>query len=129
MIRTTLPIQIKTLDNGLLNVKQEDILVAIDTSIFAEQRWEANFPTNATKETLFSYIERLVKNQAIDTAYILSMLKAVYCFLEGEAIRDFKAFCQMFDFTDEKYLEELVSKIKDIFNLVLSRSTVKPKNY
>ncbi len=129
MLKTTLPTQRKTLDsdNNLKTIK-EDIAVDIDTSIFAEQRWETYFPANAAKETLFAYIERIDKDKLIDTAHILTNLKALFCFLEAEAISDFKSFCQLFDLVDEEYLKQLIDKIKYVFNIVLNSSAVKPKN-
>ena len=55
MIKTTLPTFETSLDEKtkkLVTVEKE-IVVTIDTSLFAEQRWEANFPHNAKNETLF----------------------------------------------------------------------------
>ncbi|MCI8911080.1 MAG: hypothetical protein HFE31_00050 [Clostridia bacterium] len=129
MLKTTLPIQSKKLDSeNNLKIIKEDITVDIDTSIFAEQRWETNFPANATRETLFAYIERIDKEKLIDTAHILTNLKALFCFLESDAISDFKSFCQLFDLADEEYLKQLIDKIKYVFNIVLNSSAAKSKN-
>ena len=72
---------------GKLAVNKKNINVAIDTSLFAEERWEQNFPHNAKNETLFAYIERMKAAGTIENkAYILSNLKALYCFMEGSDI-------------------------------------------
>ena len=131
MITTKLPIIDKQIDenNNKILTNCRDIEVNIDTSLFAEERWEANFPLNAKKETLFAYIERVKTAGLIESkAQILSNLKALYCFMEGKDIADFKSFCQLFDFADENYLNKLIDKIKFIFNLVLSNSTADQKN-
>jgi len=130
MIKTTLPVVEKSInEKGELVTVEKNIDVTIDTSIFAEERWERNFPFNAQKETLFAYIERIRNSGKLeDKASVLSNLKALYCFMEGDAIPDFKSFCQMFDLTGGGYLERLIEKIKFIFNLVLSSSTVSAKN-
>lgn len=131
MITTKLPIIDKQIDekNNKILISERDIDVTIDTSLFAEERWEANFPLNAQKETLFAYIER-VKNAGLieSKAHILSNLKAVYCFMEGKDIADFKSFCQLFDLADEKYISKLIDKIKYVFDIVLKSSAADPKN-
>ena len=131
MITTKLPIIDKQIDenNNKILTNCRDIEVNIDTSLFEEERWEANFPLNAKKETLFAYIERVKTAGLIESkAQILSNLKALYCFMEGKDIADFKSFCQLFDLADENYLNKLIDKIKFIFNLVLSNSTADQKN-
>lgn len=131
MIKTKLPVVEKTIDEATnaLIVKEKEIDVAIDTSLFAEERWEANFPHNAKNETLFAYIERVQKAGLLENkAHILSNLKALYCFMEGAEIADFKSFCQLFDLADGARLEKLVDKIKYVFGIVLNSSTVSGKN-
>lgn len=131
MLNTKLPIVKKSFDETTqkLNVVQEEIEVSVDTSLFAEERWEANFPINAKKETLFAYIERIKDTGLIESkANILSNLKALYCFLEGKDIADFKSFCQLFDLAEGEYLNKLIEKIKFIFELVLKSSTTNSKN-
>lgn len=130
MIKTTLPVVEKQIDEeGKLAVNKKNINVAIDTSLFAEERWEQNFPHNAKNETLFAYIERMKAAGTIENkAYILSNLKALYCFMEGSDIPDFKSFCQLFDLADGEYLNELIEKIKFVFEVVLNGSTGTAKN-
>lgn len=61
--------------------------------------------------------------------YILSNLKALYCFMEGSDIPDFKSFCQLFDLADGEYLNELIEKIKFVFEVVLNGSTGTAKTH
>lgn len=130
MVKTKLPVQVKTDDgNGKITTTARDIDVAVDTSIFAEQRWEANFPAQAARETLFAYIERVQNDKLIDKAHILSNLKAIFCFIESDEIADFKSFCQLFDLADGEYLKRLTDKIEYIFNLVLNSSVATSKNF
>lgn len=128
MIKTTLPIVEKAIENDKLVTAKKSIDVKIDTSIFAEERWESNFPQNARRETLFAYVERIKTDGLNDKAHILSNLKALYCFIEGDAIPDFKSFCQMFDIADGEYLNELTNKMRVVFDIALNGSAVTQKN-
>ena len=129
MVKTKLPVQVKV-DDGKGNIvtTAREIDVAVDTSIFAEQRWEANFPAQAKNETLFAYIERVQENKLVGKAHILSNLKAIFCFLESDEIADFKSFCQLFAITDTKRLARLVEKIKGVFEIIIDSATTDSKN-
>lgn len=130
MIKVKLPVFESHIDetNKKLVVDDKEIEVAIDTSLFAEERWEANFPHNAKNETLFAYIERLKNDGALDPAHVMSHLKALYCFIESDAIVDFKSFCQLFAITDAKRLARLVEKIKGVFEIIIDSATTDSKN-
>ena len=130
MIKTKLPVFTSHIDETTkkLVVVDKEIDVAIDTSLFAEERWESNFPHNAKNETLFAYIERMQAEGKVDPAHVLSNLKALYCFLEGDDIADFKTFCQMFDVVDPDRLAKLIDKIKYVFEIVLNSATTDSKN-
>ena len=130
MIKTTLPTFETSLDEKtkkLVTVDKE-IVVTIDTSLFAEQRWEANFPHNAKNETLFAYVERIQNAGVVGGANIVSDLKALYCFMESDEIPDFKSFLQMFDLADTEYLKALSNKIKFVFEIALKTATANAKN-
>ena len=130
MIKTKIPVQDKEInaENNLV-VDEREIEVKIDTSLFAEERWEQNFPHNAKNETLFAYVERIKTAGLMESkAQILSNLKALYCFMESDAIPDFKSFLQMFDLADAEYLTRLVDKIKFVFEIALSTATANAKN-
>ncbi len=131
MITTTLPVLETELDEAAKKLikKPRDIKVKIDTSLFAEERWEKNFPAQAKTETLFNYVERVQEKglASTDTATVLSNLKALYCFMEGDEIADFKSFLQLFNLADTNHLQKLVDKIKFVFEIAL-QSAVDGKN-
>lgn len=130
MIKTKIPTIEKELDaDGKLVVKQGEIDVAIDTSLFAEERWESNFPAQARSETLFAYVERIGQTGLTESkAHILSNLKALYCFMDSDKLPDFKSFLKLFDLADTEYLTRLTDKIKYVFEIALSSATVNSKN-
>lgn len=131
MIKTKLPVLDKELDETQKKVVSHprEIDVEIDTSLFAEERWEQNFPHNAKNETLFAYVERIQKSGLMESkAHILSNLKALYCFLESKELPDFKSFLKLFDLADAEYLTRLVDKIKFVFEIALSTATADGKN-
>ena len=130
MIKTKLPVQEKEINAQNQLVKSErEIEVEIDTSLFAEERWEQHFPHNAKNETLFAYVERIKKSGLMESkAQILSNLKALYCFLESKELPDFKSFLKLFDLADAEYLTRLVEKIKFVFEIALSTATTDGKN-
>lgn len=130
MIKTKLPVQEKEINAQNQLVKSErEIEVEIDTSLFAEERWEQHFPHNAKNETLFAYVERIKKSGLMESkAQILSNLKALYCFLESKELPDFKSFLKLFDLADAEYLTRLVEKIKFVFEIALSTATADGKN-
>ena len=130
MIQTKLPVFESHIDEktNKLVIEPKEIDVKIDTSLFAEERWEANFPHNAKNETLFAYIERMRDEGKIDTVHVLSHLKALYCFLEGHDIAAFQSFCQLFNTVAGKRLAQLVEKIKVVFEIILDSATTDSKN-
>lgn len=130
MIKTKLPVIDKEIDAaGKLVVKESEIDVAIDTSLFAEERWEQYFPANAKTETLFAYVERIDEaGLAESKAHILSNLKALYCFMESDKLPDWKSFLKLFDLADAEYLTRLTDKIKYVFEVALSGATASKKN-
>jgi len=103
--------------------------VIIDTSVYAEQRWEENFPANAAKETLFAYCERILgEEKKVTKAKVLSALKALYCFIESDKLPDFKSFCQLFNIAEVDYVNELTEKMTLVFNVALNGSATDLKN-
>ena len=131
MIKTTLPTVKVDIDEdkGEKIIKENPITVWIDTSLFAEERWEANFPHNAKNEMLFAYIERVcASGEYKSKAAVMSNLKALYCFMEGADIPDFKSFAQLFDVSSEENLNKLIEKMEFVFNVVLKSSTASSKN-
>ena len=121
MINTTLPVLETELDEakGELIRKTHDIKCKIDVSVFAERRWEENFP---------AYVERMNGKDLKNPAYLLSNLKAIYCFIVSDEIADFDSFLQMFDMSDIEYLTRLINKIKFVFEIALKATTTNAKN-
>lgn len=117
MINTTLPVFETTLDEtkGELIHKTRDIKVQIDVSLFAEKRWEENFPANAKNETLFAYVERIGDKGAKNPAYLMSNLKAVYCFIVSDEIADFGAFFAPFRYIGRRVLDAAFRQDKVCF--------------
>jgi len=130
-MKTTLPILKIDYDETTKTAKktESEIEVNIDTSVFAEQRWEENFPQQAARETLFAYVERIIGTDGkIGKANILSSLKALFCFIESNALPDFKAFCQMFNVAESDYFNRLTDKISTVFDVALHGSVTTEKN-
>lgn len=86
-----------------------------DFSLACQLRWEAKFPTQAEKESIVDYVKR-VSAYPHSVSTLLSKLKAVYCFIANEAI-SFEGFVRLFDFTKKKFVEELTTRFKEIFDL------------
>lgn len=129
MIKSKLPVIEQEIKDGQIISKESDIEIYIDTSLYAETRWEQNFPKQAEKEGLFEYVERIHKiygeaeMSAIKVPVAISMIKAIYCFIETTVTWD--DFQKMFAFNDKDYFEKLVKEIIYIFNLVLGGSAEK----
>lgn len=131
MIKTKLPLRERHFDDETkkIIVTETEIEVNIDTSIYAEARWESTFPNNAKNETIFAYMERIGKpKHEKDVAWALSILKAVYCVIEAEQIATYKAFLQMLDLSDAEYSTRLINKLRFIFEAALESSSVDRKN-
>ncbi len=130
MIKTKLPLLEKEIDgDGKLVVNKSEIEIGIDTSLFAEERWEQNFPLQAKSETLFAYVERVGGAGLADSkAHILSNLKALYCFIDSDKLPDYKSFLKLFDLADGEYLTALTDKIKYVFEIALQGATANSKN-
>lgn len=129
MFKTTMPIYEQKEVKGKLITTEKTIEAVIDTFVFSEQRWEDNFPKQAEKETLTSYIARILKTKNKNSiAYVLSGLKALYCLIKSSSFPDFESFASNFNLADEKSLNKAVNRLQYIFNLALNSSTSSPKN-
>lgn len=119
MIKTKLPLLEKEIDgDGKLVVNKSEIEIGIDTSLFAEERWESNFPAQAKTETLFAYVERIGKAGLADSkAHILSNLKALYCFIDSDKLPDYKSFLKLFDWRTASILPPLPIKSNTFLKL------------
>ncbi len=130
MIKTKLPCWNSQIKDNKKVVSDYDLIVTINTSITAEQKWEEEFKEQAKNETLFNYIARIGSSnlKTADTSLLLSAFKALYCLIECEDILNFKQFLTLFDFSEEKRFEKLINEVTNIFEIALSNSANDPKN-
>ena len=131
MMKIKIPFNDRELVNGAIVNNHREIVAYVDTTVFAEERWQKHFPENARNETLFAYVERINnqnKTASKDAAMIHSNLKALYCFLESDNLPTFKTFVQLFDLSDSVTLEKQVKVLQNVFNTVLHSSAISQKN-
>jgi hypothetical protein len=124
-MKITLPILDQTLTDGEITSSLRETVFEVDTSVYSEERWEQNFPTLAAHEGLFQYIERINKDAVTERVRVISMLKAIFCFIESEEVSTYKQFAQMFNLANVEYTDNLILKLKSAFNLILNGSSVK----
>ena len=89
MVKVRIPFNDREIVNGKIKNNPGEIVAHIDTTVFAEERWQKHFPENAKNETLFAYVERITnqnKTASKDVVMIHSNLKALYCFLESDCL-------------------------------------------
>lgn len=131
MMKIKIPFNDRELVNGAIVNNHREIVAYVDTTVFAEDRWQKHFPENARNETLFAYVERINnqnKTASKDAVMIHSNLKALYCFLESDNLPTFKTFVQLFDLSDSVTLEKQVKVLQNVFNTVLHSSAISQKN-
>lgn len=108
-----------------------EIKARLDMSLLAEERWEQHFPKMAEKETVFSYIARLqnLKLTADTIApHLLTVVKALYCFIESDDLPEFRDFARLFAMTNADLLNRQVQAIQNALQAVLEGSIASPKN-
>ena len=111
-------------DDEVVSIRSSTVF-EIDTSVYAEERWEQNFPKLAEKESLFQYVDRVKSDSTTDRVRLTAMLKAVYCFIESDAVPTYKDFAKLFSLSDSKYTEELINKLITAFKAITGSSSVK----
>ncbi len=94
-----------------------------DCSLGCQMKWEAKFPAQAEKESIVDYVNR-VSQLPNSVSALLSKMKAVYCFIDGEAL-SFEEFVKLFDFTRREYVHALAERFKAIFDLFESEAAEK----
>lgn len=124
-MRIELPLLEQEIVDGNLVSKERSVEFELDTSVYSEERWEQNFPRMAEHEGLFQYVERVSKNALTDRVKVISMLKAIFCFIESKEVRSYKDFAQMFNLAVPEYTERLINKLSSAFKIVLGSSSVK----
>lgn len=131
MIKIKLPINKRELIDGKIVDNLSEIIAYVDISVFAEERWEKNFPELAKNETMLTYLTRLEKlrksKKDINSTTVKSMLKVLYCCLESDELPTFKSFVQIFDTTDTLF-EKQFKIIEDVLKYVQTSSVTNAKN-
>lgn len=94
-----------------------------DNSLACQMRWEARFPELAAKETFVDYAMRVGKNESKSAAVVLAKMKTVFCFFD--TTMSFMQFLKLFDFSKSGYVEELVSRLQEVFDILLNSSAEK----
>jgi hypothetical protein len=131
MQKVLIPYCDRTIAGDGVSEKRGEIMATVDATVFAEERWEKNFPAQAEKETLFAYCDRVKKQLEAgkpDSATVLSAIKAVYCTLESDAIPNFKAFAMLFDYSDKEMFERQMKVITTALQYAGHGSAATPKN-
>ena len=108
-----------------------EIEATLDMSLLAEERWEQHFPKLAEKETVFSYIARLQEMAVTPekiAPHLLTVIKALYCFVESDALPTFREFARLFAMTNAELLNKQVGAIQNALQAVLEGSIANPKN-
>lgn len=92
----------------------------LDTSAYADYRFEQHFAKDL-KCSFQEFLYRITQNAINPRAEYLSMLKALYCYLESEQAPTFISFIKLFDVD---HAEGIAEKLKEVFEQV-SKSAVK----
>lgn len=128
-MRAKLPIIKQEFDESTESVKtiHGTIEADIDTSVYSEERWERFFPEQAQREGLFQYVERITSgSQSLgERAYVASMLKAIFCFIESDEIPTYKDFAQLFILSDAEYVNNLITQLVKLFRAIIGDSATK----
>ena len=125
-MKTTLPVREKRLlENGEVEVKDYDIDVDIDYSLYAQIRFEQLFPLQANQESFDNYITRIFEIKENTWAVLVSKLKAFYCIVDTDI--EFAKFVKMFsgNLTDKEYQDKLFKKMQLIVNAFQNGSAEK----
>lgn len=123
-MKVKLPVVAKCeIKDGKLIAERMEREFEIDMSLGCQMRWETKFPELAEKETFVDYAARLKGDKSVNSAIILSKMKAIYCFFDTDL--SFVQFIKMFDFTTAENTKDLIDRINEIFEIVLNSSAEK----
>mgnify|MGYP000986545756 CR=1 FL=1 len=102
----------------------------LDMSLNCQMRWESKFPEQAAKEDLISYTQRIhtlleTKKDLnkLTAPFIISMFKTIYCYFDTDLT--FMQFLKLFDFSSVEHTEQLINKMKEVFDVVSSEASEK----
>ena len=122
-MKIKLPTQTKEIIDGKLVVKTSDLELKIDTSLLAQQRFEAKFPALAEREDLEGYSKRICAVEELSMAVIISKMKMLYCWFDTDIT--FEDFLRLFDLTDIEYIKKMTNAIKETFEIIFNASAEK----
>lgn len=130
-MKITLPIKTKDeIKDGKRILVYGEKEFELDMSLNCQMRWESKFPAQAEKEDLISYTQRI--HTALETQknfnkltapLMISMFKTIYCYFDTDL--SFVQFLKLFDFSSPEYTEQLINKIKEVFEVISSEASEK----
>lgn len=124
MVKIDLPVITKNeIKDGKHIVEYGDKEFLLDVSLVSQMRWERKFPTQASKEDLESFTERISKVEASSIGVILSKMKVLYCYFDTNLT--FEQFMQMFDLSNLEFTKKLTNKLTETFNIIFGEASEK----
>lgn len=125
-MKTTLPVREKELlDDGTVKVKDYNIEVDVDTSLNAQDRFQAHFPELAQHEDLETYTKRIYEHKEMTMPVLMSKIKSFYCWIDTDVtFKDFNKLI-MGCIGDEDYRKKIIKKLDDIANAISNGSSEK----
>ena len=93
-----------------LPTKNGNIDFELDTSAYADYRFEVNF-AKELQCTFQEFVQRIAKQKGNAKANYLSVLKILYCYLESDKAPTFISFIKLFDVN---YAEEMLKKLTEV---------------
>ena len=118
-----LPIQTKEFVDGKQKVHRSEKEFDLDTSLASQIRWEARFPEQAIHEDLFSYTQRISKQEQVTGPVLISKMKTLYCWFDTDM--SFIDFLKMFDLSDSAYVQKLTGQISAVWQSIVDSSAEK----
>lgn len=118
-----LPIQHKEFIDGKQKVTKGTKEFDLDTSLASQIRWEAHFPEQAIHEDLFTYTQRISKQDQVTGPVLISKMKTLYCWFDTDI--SFIDFLKMFDLSDSVYVKSLTDQITSVWKSITESSAEK----
>ena len=118
-----LPIQHKSFIDGKQKVTKGEKEFDLDTSLASQIRWEARFPEQAIHEDLFTYTQRIAKQDQVTGPVLISKMKTIYCWFDTDL--SFIDFLKLFDLSDPAYVKTLTSQISAVWQSITESSAEK----
>jgi hypothetical protein len=123
-VKIKLPIVTKDeLKDGKRVFEYEEREVVFNNTISCQMRWESCFPELAKRESVIDYAARVRELEGRSVGVLISEMKVVYCFLELDM--PFTEFIKLFDFSQKEYVEKLIAKIKEAFDVIFDTASEK----